>query len=143
MKQMNGSWISSKPTNCPTQIHASRDLTDNSIHGPHQMAQREIKICYAVGSRRWRSCILSAKARPGADCRSDHELLTSNTRVQPKKSTKISVVPKYSINNIPDEFQVHLKIRFALLNVIDQEVEELWTESRNIIKEECKRQRLK
>lgn len=62
-------------------------------------------------------------------------MFISNITVKLKKSTKRIVVPKYNINNIPDEFKVHMKNRFALLNLIDQEAEEPWTESKNIKKE--------
>ena len=48
-------------------------------------------------------------------------------------------MPKYNVNNIPDEFKVHIKNRFALLSLIDQEPEELGTETRIIFKEECKK----
>lgn len=37
-------------------------------------------------------------------------------------------MPNYNVNNIPSGFKVHIKNRFALLNLIDQEPEELWTE---------------
>lgn len=42
-------------------------------------------IDYVIRSRRWRSCIFSAKTRPGADCGTDHELFISNIRVKLKK----------------------------------------------------------
>lgn len=44
-------------------------------------------------------------------------------------------MPKHSVNNIPDGFKDHIKNRFALLNLIDWEPEELWPETRNIGKE--------
>ena len=94
---------------------------------------------YVIGSRRWTSCILSAETRPGADCGPDHELLTSNIRVKPRKSTGRILVPGYNVNRILNEFRVHRNNRFALLNLIDQAPEELWTENRNITKEECKK----
>ena len=37
--------------------------------------QYQSQIDYILCSWRWRSCIQSAKTRPGADCGSDHELL--------------------------------------------------------------------
>ena len=48
-------------------------------------------------------------------------------------------MPKYNVNNIPDGFKVHRNNKFALLSFIDQNPEELWTESRNIIREELKK----
>lgn len=35
-------------------------------------------------------------------------------------------MPKYNVNNICNGFKVHIKIRFVLLNLINQELEELW-----------------
>ena len=58
---------------------------------------------------RRRSCVLSAKTRPRADCGVDHELLISNIREKRKKSTEIIVVPKHNINNVPGGFKVHIK----------------------------------
>lgn len=43
-------------------------------------------------------------------------------------------MPKYNVNNIPDGFEVCRKNR--PLNLIDWEPEELWIETRNIIREE-------
>ena len=40
---------------------------------------------------------------------------------------------------MPDKFEVHIKNRFVLLNLIDQVPEELWVETRNIIQEKCKK----
>lgn len=52
--------------------------------------------------------------RVEADCGTEHKLLLSNIRVKLKKSTKRIKVPKYNVNNIPDEFKVHIKNRFSL-----------------------------
>ena len=40
---------------------------------------------YILCSQRWRSSILSAKTRPGADCGSDHELLLPNSDLNRRK----------------------------------------------------------
>lgn len=42
------------------------------------------------------------KINPETDCGSDHELLTSNIRINLKKSTKIILVPKYNLNMLSD-----------------------------------------
>ena len=51
-----------------------------SVHfqANHSISQNN-KIDYILCSQRWRSSILSAKTRPGADCGSDHELLLPNS----------------------------------------------------------------
>lgn len=41
-------------------------------------------------------------------------------------------MPRRSVNNIPQGFKDHMKNRFALLNLIAQEPEELWTETRTV-----------
>ena len=53
------------------QQHKRRLYTWTSPDGRHQN-QTDYILC----SQRWRSSIQSAKTRPGADCGSDHELLT-------------------------------------------------------------------
>ena len=46
------------------------------------------QIDYVPCSWRWESSIQSAKTRPGADCDSDHELLTAKFRLKLKKVGK-------------------------------------------------------
>ena len=46
------------------------------------------QIDYIRGSQRWRSCIQSARTRPGVDCGSDHELLIAKFRLKLKKVGK-------------------------------------------------------
>ena len=46
------------------------------------------QIDYILCSWRQRSCIQSAKTRPGADCGSDHQLLIAKFRLKPKKTRK-------------------------------------------------------
>ena len=43
------------------------------------------QIDYILCSQRWRSSLQSAKARLGADCGSDHELLIAKFRLKLKK----------------------------------------------------------
>lgn len=52
--------------------------------------QNRNQIDNVIGSRRWRSYILSAKTRPGADCGTDHKWFRSNIRVELKKRLKES-----------------------------------------------------
>ena len=46
---------------------------------------------YILCSQRWRRSIQSAKIRPGADCVSDHELLTAKFRLKLKKAGKTKI----------------------------------------------------
>ena len=56
------------------QQHKRKLYTWTSPDGQHCN-----QIDYILCGQRWRSCIQSAKTRPGADCGSDHELLISNS----------------------------------------------------------------
>ena len=49
--------------------------------------QHRNQIDYILFSQRWRSYILSAKTRPGADCGSDHELLIAKFRLKESGKT--------------------------------------------------------
>ena len=54
-----------------------------------QMVNTEIRLIdYILCSQIWRSSIQSAKIRAGADCGSDHELLTDKFRLKLKKIGK-------------------------------------------------------
>ena len=50
--------------------------------------QNRNQIDYILCSQSWRSFIQSTKTRPGADCGSDHELLTTKFRLKLKKVGK-------------------------------------------------------
>ena len=75
------------------QQHKRRLYTWTSPEGQH-WKQIDCILC----SQRWRSCIQSAKTRPGADCASDHELLIVKFRLKLKNIEKttmaIQVWPK-------------------------------------------------
>ena len=85
-------------------------------------------------SKRWRSSIHSAKTRPGANCGSDHELLTAKFRLKLKKVGKTTRPFRYDLNQIPYDYRVEVRIRFKGLDLIDR-VPELWTEVHDIIQE--------
>ena len=53
------------------------------------------QIDYILCTQRWRSSMQSAKTRPGADCGSDHELLTAKFRLKLKKVGKTTRPIRY------------------------------------------------
>ena len=65
------------------QQHKKRLYTWASPDGQHRN-QIDDNLC----SQRWKSCIHSVKTRLGADCGSDHELLTAKFRLKIKKVRK-------------------------------------------------------
>ena len=75
-----------------------------------------------------RSSLQSAKARPGADCVSDHELLIAKLRLKLKKAGKTTRSFRYDLNEIPYDYTVEVTNRFKELDLIDRVPEELWME---------------
>ena len=77
----------------------------------------------------------SAKARPGADCGSDHELLITKFRLKLKKVRKTTGPFRYDLNQIPYDYAVEVRNRFKGLDLINRVPDELWTEVRDIVQE--------
>ena len=77
------------------------------------------QIDYILCSQRWRSPIQSAKTRPGADCGSDHELLTAKFRLKLKKVGKTTRPLRYDLNQIPYDYTVEVTNRFKGLDLIE------------------------
>ena len=69
---------------------------------------------------KWRSCIQSAKTRPGADCGSDHELLIAKFRLKLKKVRKTTRPFRYDLHQIPYDYTVEVRNRFKGLDLIDE-----------------------
>ena len=68
----------------------------------------------------------SAKTRLGADCGSDHELLTAKFRLKLKKARKTTRTFRYDLNQIPYDYTVDVRNRFKGLDLIDRVSDELW-----------------
>ena len=77
------------------------------------------QIDYILCSQRWRSSLQSAKARLGADCGSDHELLISKFRLKLKKVGKTTRPFRYDLNQIPNDYSVEVRNRFKGLDLIE------------------------
>ena len=82
-------------------------------------SQYQNLIDYILCSQRWKSCILSAKTRLGADCGSDHELLIAKFRLKLKKVGKITRPFSYDLNQIPYDYTVEVRNRFKGLDMIE------------------------
>ena len=112
------------------QQHKRRLYTWTSPDGQHRN-----QIDYILCSRRWRSSIQSAKARPGADCGSDHELLIAKFRLKLKKVGKTARPFRCDLNQIPYDYTVEVRARFNGLDLIDRVPDELRNEVRDIVQE--------
>ena len=77
------------------------------------------QIDYILCRKRWRRSIQSAKTRPGADCGSDHELLTAKYRLTLKKVGKTTRPFRYGLNQIPNDYTVEVRNIFKGLDLIE------------------------
>ena len=59
------------------------------------------------------------KTRPGADCGSDHELLTGKFKLKLKKPGKTTRPFRYDLNQIPYDYTVEVTNRFKRLYLIE------------------------
>ena len=95
----------------------------------------DLQIDYILCSQRWRSSIRSAKTRQGAECGSDHELLTAKLRLKLKKVGKTSRPLRYNLNQIAYDYTVEVRNRFKGLDLRDRVLDELWMEVCDIVQE--------
>ena len=61
-----------------------------------------------------------SKTTPGADCGSDHELLTAKFRLKLKKIGNTTRPFRYDLNQIPYYYTVDVRNRFKVLDLIDR-----------------------
>ena len=74
-----------------------------------------------------RSSPQSAKTRLGADCGSDHEILTAKFRLKMKVG-KTTRPFRHDLNQIPYDYTVEVRNRFKGLDLIERVPDERWTE---------------
>ena len=74
------------------------------------------------------------KNKPGANCGSDHELITK-FRLKLKIVGKTTRPFRYDLNQIPYDYTVERRNRFKGLDLIDRVPDELWMEVRDIVQE--------
>ena len=97
--------------------------------------QHQNQIDYSLCSQGWRSSIQLAETRQGADCDSDHELLTTKFRLKLKKAGKTTRSFRYDLNQIHYDYSVEVTNRFKGLDLIYRVLDELWTEDHDIVQE--------
>ena len=101
-------------TNTLFQQHKRKLYTWTSPDSQHRN-----QINYILCGQRWRSSIQSAKTRPGADCGSDHELLTAKFRLKLKTVRKATRPFRYDLNQIAYNYAVEVTNRFQGLDLIE------------------------
>ena len=70
----------------------------------------------------------------GANCGSDHELLTAKFRLKVKKVGE-NTRPFSNLNQIPYDYTVEVRNKFKVLDLRDRVPDELWTEVHDIAQE--------
>ena len=76
-----------------------------------------------------------SKARPGADCGSDYELLITKFRFKLKKVGKTIRPFRYDLNQIPYDYTAEVRNRYTGLDLIDRVPDELWNEVHDTVQE--------
>ena len=95
--------------------HKRRLYTRTSPYGQYQN-----QIDYTLCSQKWRSCIQSAKIRPGPNCGSGPELFIAKFRLELKKVGKTTKPFRHDLNKIPYNYAVEVTNRFRGLDLIDR-----------------------
>ena len=123
----------------------------DSTHGLwFWMVKTKIRLIMFFASPRWKSSMQSAKTRPGADCASNHQLLTAKFRLKLKKLGKTTRPFRYDLNQISYDYTVEVTNRFKGLDLGDKFcrtrnrgskhcTRRQWTESSQIKKKKCKK----
>ena len=119
-------------TNTTFKQHPRRLYTWTSPDG-----QLKNQIDYILVPARWRSSIQNVKTLPGADCGSDHELLSAKIRIKLRKLKKQKPVVRYDVSDISEQYRVEVANRFRALQLVEEEKEpeELANEIRDIMAE--------
>ena len=97
------------------------------------MVNTEIKLIIFSVAKDGEALYSQQKTRPGADCGSDHELLTAKFRHKLKKVGETARPFRYDLNQIPYDYRVEVRNRFKGLDLIDRVPDELWNEVLDIV----------
>ena len=84
------------------------------------MVNTKIRLIIFFAAKDGEALYSQKKSRLGADCGSDHELLTAKFRLKLKKVGKITKPFRYDLNQIPYDCTVEVRNRFKGLDLIDR-----------------------
>ena len=135
------------------EFASSHRLTINNTLYPHKISRRTAwhapngmvhnQIDYILTPRRFKSSINKAKTRtyPGADIGSDHDLVLLVMKVKLKKKQKpANPRIKFDLEKLDDPevaeiFQARIGGRFAALNLLDKDINDLTTSFNEAVRE--------
>ena len=108
---------------------SSNDTRDDSTCGNHQTVSTNIRLIIFISAKSEEAMYIPlAKAKPGADCVSDHELLFATFRLLLKKVVKTTRPFKCDVNQIPYDYMVGVMSELKGLDLVHRVPEELWME---------------
>ena len=81
---------------------------------PVWTSHTKIRLIIIIAAKFGDAVLQSAKTRPGADCGSDHELLTAKFRLKLKKVGKTTRPFRYDLIQIPYNYTVEVTNRSSV-----------------------------
>ena len=81
------------------------------------MLNTEIKLIIFFAANDGETLYSQQKIRPGADCGSDHKILTAEFRLKLRKVEKITRPFRYDLNQIPYDYTVEVTNGFKGLDL--------------------------
>ena len=99
------------------------------------MVNTKIRLIIFFAVELGKALYTQQKARLGADCGSDRELLIAKFRFKLKKLGKTTQPFRYDLNQISYNYTVEVRNRFKGLDLVERVSEELWTEVYDIVQE--------
>jgi len=92
------------------------------------------QIDYIIFSQKWKSSLKSVRTRPGADCNSDHQLLTADIRFRLKKMARPPPPMRREYKSLDNQYTVIVENKFETLLQCEEDKtpEGLWNEGKEI-----------
>ena len=99
------------------------------------------QIDYILVDKEWVTTIQNSKARPGADCDSDHNLVAAKVKLKAYKILKPKMIQRFALDNLLDEntaldYNLETSNRFEKLTeewiINDAYPDEIWNEMKNV-----------
>ena len=95
------------------------------------------QIDYILVASRWKSVLTNSKTAPGADCDTDHQLLTATIQIRMKSHSRKTPCLRFDVSKDTTEYRVEVANRFETLYAIEEEREpdEMWEEMKTVMLE--------